>query len=152
MPSFGEIIDSLHELFDELMSCDLVEKKDIPKKVHQKGIYVFYENNRPIYVGRSRDIAKRIRRHSRPSSKHNSASFAFLLAKEQAKVNGMNLKRTRKNLEADPLFNEIFMKQKKRISKMLIRTVQIENSETQAIFEIYASKELKTKYNDFDTH
>ena len=49
-----------------------------------KGIYVFFEDGRPLYVGRSERMKKRVKQHSRRSSGHNSATFAFLLAKESA--------------------------------------------------------------------
>ena len=42
--------------------------------IPQRGIY---ENDAPVYVGRSKRMRKRLLEHSRPSSMHNSATFAL---------------------------------------------------------------------------
>jgi len=152
--NFNDIIEQMPILFERLQQAQAVERVNVREQFPFKGgIYVLYENSNPMYVGRTkRQIAKRVLIHGRACSKHNAASFAFLLAKEQAKRKGINLLRTRKELQSDGQFNAIFSKQKERISKMTVKAVQISDPETQAIFEIYASKMLQTKYNDFNTH
>ena len=149
-----EIIKQMPVLFEKLKQAPLVERADVQRSFHFKsGVYVLYENGNALYVGRTkRYIAKRVLIHGRACSRHNSASFAFLLAKETAQDKGLDINKTRKQLEQDEKFKVIFSEQKERISKMKIRAVQITDSEMQAIFEIYASKRLKTKYNDFETH
>lgn len=151
---FEDIIKQMPILFKCLQQAPITDRADVQKQFPFKGgIYVLYENGKPMYVGRTkRQIAKRVLIHGRACSKHNAASFAFLLAKEQARQEGVNLSRTRKELEDDEKFSAIFSRQKERISKMKVKSVQIADPETQAIFEIYASKMLETKYNDFNTH
>jgi len=124
------------------------ESKCMPRK----GIYVFYEDNKPIYVGRSRNLKSRILNHSRPSSSHFSASFAFLLARQKTDCLRTKDNRSRGQLEKDPKFAVVFKEQKERIARMKIKAVEIEDPNTQAIFEIYCSEKLCTPYNDFDTH
>lgn len=139
-------------LFDSLQKMDFVHRNDVTKKLPRKGVYVFYEDEKPIYVGRSKNIPNRILNHGRPSSGHNSATFAFLLAKEEAIDRGLNVDMTRASLEKNPAFKKIYLEQKKRVADMLIKAVEIESPEIEAIFEIYASRKLDTKYNDFNTH
>ena len=141
-------------LFNKLQQAPLVDRAGIQRLFPFKGgIYVFYEKGLPLYVGRTkRYIAKRVLIHGRACSKHNAASFAFLLAKEQAQREGVDIDKTRNFLQQDKRFKSIFTEQKERIRKMQMRAVQISDPEVQAIFEIYASKRLGTKYNDFDTH
>ena len=43
------------------------------------GIYVFSESGKPLYVGRTDDLRKRLLSHRHRS--HNTATFAFLLAR-----------------------------------------------------------------------
>jgi predicted GIY-YIG superfamily endonuclease len=43
-----------------------------------KGLYIFYENNIPIYVGISRTILKRLRHHFL-EKKHNEATLVYLM-------------------------------------------------------------------------
>jgi excinuclease UvrABC nuclease subunit len=52
--------------------------------IPSKGVYVFYEDNKPIYVGRSNRMRKRIKEHFAISSTHHSATFAFKLARTVA--------------------------------------------------------------------
>lgn len=151
MSEFNDIINQMPILFEKLESLEPIDRKDA-RKLPKEGVYVFYEGSKPIYVGRSRNIANRVLTHSRQSSGHNSASFAFLLAKEKARETNINISVRRKELESEPAFTEIYSQEKVRIGRMKIRAVEIEDPETQAIFEIYASKMLRTKYNDFATH
>ena len=110
-----------------------VEFQQIKKEI--RGIYVFYENGKPLYVGRSNRIRRRLYEHSRPSSSKKQAHFAVKLEKE--------------------LPEKSFEKQKKRIEKMKVKYVEIPDSPDsveQAIFEIYVHLKLHTKYNDFNNN
>ena len=148
---FEEIINQLSDLMQQLVDYPLRQRNslgDIPKK----GIYVFYENNKPIYVGRSNRMKDRIQEHGRKSSYHNSATFAFILAKEIANEQGIDINKNRDALESDSTFRNIFIKQKERVSRMNVRVIEINDPIIQTIFEVYVSMELNTEYNDFDTH
>ena len=151
MLEFDEIIKDMPVLLQKLEMAPLKARSQA-SALPKKGVYVFYENLKPIYVGRSRNIPNRILIHSRPSSGHNSASFAFLLAKEKAQKLGHSIKAIRAKLEKEIFFKKIYSEEKNRVANMKIRAIQIDNPETQAIFEIYVSKYMKTRYNDFDTH
>jgi len=119
----------------------------------EKGIYVFYDGEKPIYVGRTNNMRQRLQQHCNPSSGHNSATFAFNMAKREAIKQGMNVKRSRSQLEADPAFSELYLKAKARVSKMPVRVIEIDDPIIQTLFEVYAVMCLDTKeYNDFDTH
>ena len=75
---FKVLIDKLPVLFEALANAGLKPWNNLGR-LPQNGIYVFYENGRPIYVGRSNRLKDRIKEHGRPSSTHNSAPFAFNL-------------------------------------------------------------------------
>ena len=151
MSNFNAIIAQLPLLFKKLENMEFLSRGDA-RKLPKKGVYVFYEDSKPMYIGRSRRLPKRMLIHGRCCSKHNAASFAFLLAKEKAQKRGLEIAMSRKKLQRDSQFSKIYINEKKRVARMKIKAVSIENPETQAIFEIYASKELCTKYNDFNTH
>jgi hypothetical protein len=97
-------------------------------------------------------MRSRLKRHSLQSSGHNSATFAFILAKEIAEASKIDIKKFRKNLETDEQFKPIYQAQKDRVSRMKIKTVSIDNAVEQTFFEVYAAMELKTKYNEWGTH
>ena len=148
---FEEIINHIPDLMQQLVKSPLRQRNslgDIPKK----GIYVFYENNKPIYVGRTNRMKVRIQEHGRKSSYHNSATFAFILAKEKANEQGIDINKNRNALESDSTFRNIFLEQKERVSGMKVRVIEINDPIIQTIFEVYVSMELNTEYNDFDTH
>ena len=119
----------------------------------QKGVYVFYEDEKPMYVGRTNNMSGRLNRHSNPSSGHNSATFAFNIAKREAIEQGMKVQLKRSQLEVDPAFSRLFLKAKARVSKMPVRVIEINDPIVQTLFEVYAAICLDTReYNDFDTH
>ena len=148
---FDEIIAEMPRLFLELKKAKLLFRDDL-SRIPQHGVYVLYENGKPIYVGRSNRLKQRIQEHSRPSSTHNSAPFAFNLAKEKALKAGFNLSNPRSQLENEPTFKVLFTQAKQRVSQMRVRAIQIENQVTQTVFEVYAALALETSRNDFNTH
>lgn len=119
----------------------------------QKGVYVFYEHGKPMYVGRTNSMRRRLQRHGNLSSGHNSATFAFNIAKREAIKRGMNVQMSRSQLEVAPAFSKLYSKAKARVSKMPVRVIEIDNPVMQTLFEVYAAMCLDTReYNDFDTH
>ncbi len=148
---FKRIIDKLPDLLSRLMNFPMKPWNDLGN-VPRKGIYVFYENSKAIYVGRSNRMKDRIKEHGRPSSTHNSAPFAFNLAKQSGEEKGIDVSKPRGELEKDPLFVPLFRDAKDRVSKMSVRVIEINDPVLQTIFEVYASIDLKTEFNDFNTH
>lgn len=148
---FEKIIDQLPDLLKKLTTSDKKLRNNL-KGVCEKGIYVFYENDKPIYVGRTNRMKHRILEHGRKSSTHNSAPFAFSIAKKNAEESGIKVNMSRKELENNSNFAKIFFKAKERVSKMHVRVIEIDDQIIQTIFEVYASLELETEFNDFGTH
>ncbi len=141
---FKDIADNLNEYLDKLV--EEINNKDYTKKEDLKninGIYVFYENNKPIYVGRTnrKRMRKRIQEHSRTGSDKNSATFAYLLYLEKNKD---------KNISTN---NPEFIKVKNRVKEMKLKFVEINDEIIQTIFEPYLAYKLGTeKFNKFKTH
>jgi len=149
---FLSYANKLPKLMEKLKKSELINRTDL-RHVPKKGVYVFYSDGGPAYVGRSNDIKSRIQNHSRPSSGHNSATFAFMLAKEKAEEQRIDTKMERKVLEQEPSFKPLFNEAKSTVSNMPVRVVSIDDQILQTLFEVYASLELNTsKYNDFTTH
>ncbi len=136
---------------EALKKSPCYERKD-SHNFPEKGIYVFFESGKPLYVGRSERMKVRLQQHSRRSSGHNSATFAFLLAKEKAQKSGINSSGVRGEVEKDDAFKQIYYEMKERVSKMQIKVVEVLDPVEQTFFEVYAALELKTPYNDWGTH
>ena len=114
------------------------------------GIYVFYKDEIPLYVGRTGSLKARLKQHGCKNSNHFSASFALILAKKLALANGVNCNSNRKDLAADAEFK--FKEAKEAVSLMQFRYVEITDSIAQTLFEVYAALELNTPHNSFDPH
>src|SRR3989338_556769 len=123
------------------------------KSEHGSGIYLFSENDKPLYVGRTNNLKRRIRNHTRPS--HNMATFAFLLARHATERLSASYRPSgsRKDLlKNDAAFRKAFDDARERIKRMDVRFVEEKEPVGQALLEIYAAYVSKAKYNDFDTH
>lgn len=123
---------------------------DLPKA----GVYLFSESDKPLYVGRSNGLRKRLQQHCRPGSSHNSAPFAFRLAREARNVPKATYKPkgSRADLLQDDQFLGAFTTAKSRLGKMHIRVVEERDPLRQALLEMYVAVSLQAPYNDFDNH
>ena len=131
-----------------------VTAQNLPKDAPAAGIYLFSEEGKHLYVGRTNTIRNRLQNHCRPSSGHNSATFAFRLARE---ITGETIatyteQGSRSELENDPVFGPVFIAQKERVRNMNVRYVSEPDPMRQALLEMYVSVSLQTPHNDFDNH
>ena len=147
---FEEIIPCMEPLIEQLQSSQPYRAPTY-YGLPEKGIYVFYEHGKPLYVGRvgstsKQTMRRRIQQHTRPSSGHNTATFAFILLQEKYPE---RLSRAKLAKKYEVPFKEL----KERVRNMDVRAVEVKESKTQTVFEVYASLALKTThYNKFDTH
>lgn len=117
------------------------------------GVYLFSEDETPMYVGQTRNLRRRISQHGGPTSRHNQAVFAFNLAKKDPDLAGRLPDVTRAALELDEAFAEVFRRHRERVAAMEIRFVLIDDPQLRTVFEVYAAMALNTlEYNSFDTH
>ncbi len=126
----------------------------LPREMPLAGIYLFSEAGENLYVGRTNTIKKRLQNHCRPSSGHNSATFAFRLARQ---ITGLTqatytAQGSRSDLEQDPKFSPIFSEQKHRVRNMSVQFVSEPEPMRQALLEMYVAVSLGTPHNDFDNH
>ncbi len=148
---FDDAVARMPKLFDELMSCDLLEMTAQKSWKILPAVYVFYDSNKtPCHTGRTRNLQGRVRAHT--ANSHNSASFAFKCARQ-----ALNLKATyrpegsRAELMKDPTFKAEFDRQRKEIEKMRLRFVRVECPIEQHLFEVYAALRLGTSLTEFTT-
>ena len=140
----------MEPLLEKLRCSDLLTWDDL-KRVPQQGVYVFYEGDTPIYVGRSRRMRQRIREHGATSSRHESATFAFKLLRHVIREpEGHSSKYTRPELQEK--YASQYAAQRKRVRNMRFRVVEIEDPVKQTMFETYAILALDTtRFNTFRT-
>jgi len=154
-PAFTRYAEALHPSFERLVGVAPVTIATLPRNAPKECVYLFSEQGKHLYVGRTRHLRQRMRQHSIPSSQHNQAVFAFRLAREAtgrlaAAYAGDG---TRALLAAnDAAFALAFTDAKARVRSMEVRYVEEVDPLRQALLEIYASIVLGTPYNDFNTH
>lgn len=153
-PRFEELVAQLPHLLEELLACPPHIAGERPTVPRVSGVYLFSEGGRPLYVGRTRDCRRRLADHTRPSSRENSAPFAFNLTRRDLDEGGQRAMGTRAEVAAHLAFSEKFAMAKQRVRRMEFRFVAISDPALSTIFEVYASIALGTEgdYNLFETH
>lgn len=154
-PSFAGYVSYLPALLVALKDCPPITRADIKRiPKNTPGIYAFYHDGRPIYVGRTRDLRRRLGEHGRTGSSHYSASFAFLRARRAAKDAGHTAALaglSRADLAKHDVFGPLFVAEKGVVAGMMVRWVEVPNAATQALLEVYAALALGTPFNSFET-
>lgn len=149
---FEKVIAKMPVLFNALRRSSLLSRDNLGA-LPKRGVYVFYENDVPLYVGRSNRLRRRLIEHSRPSSLHNSATFAFILAVEEAEKQGIDCRSQKRDvLQVEPAFEDIYSRAKTRVSDMKIKITEVNDPIEQTVFEVYVALKLNTPYNSFENH
>jgi len=153
-PEFKSVLDSLEPKYRRLVRMAPVKYGALPRKLPKRGIYLFSEGNKHLYVGRTNRMRQRFRGHCVPSASHFTATFAFRIARKntgRAKAS-YSKSGSRAELLKNKKFKSAFDKAKQRIALMDIRFVEESDPTRQALLEIYVATALKTPHNDFDNH
>lgn len=152
--NFKQHIESLHPSFERLVRGVSFTFGSLPRQLPQAGIYLFSEGDKPLYVGRTNSLRQRLQQHCRPGSGHNSAPFAFRLAREARNVIKATYKAegSRDQLVKEAEFATAFTAAKTRLRDMNIRVVEESDPLRQALLEMYVAVALEAPYNDFDNH
>jgi hypothetical protein len=157
---YDSVVAQLPDLLKELLGTPAAKVSEHPQIPEAPGIYLFSEpgetggvGEKAIYVGQTRKLRSRLKNHTRLGGKNNEATFAFLLAKTDAEVAGVNTKQYREILEQDKDFIAHFDSAKSRVAEMQVRFVLLDSPIERSLFEIYAAMALDTLvYNSFETH
>ena len=159
---FEDIIAKLPEYLRDVTDSELiclesrVQRRSLRSALPAaRGVYVLYDGETPMYVGRSDRLADRLLEHGRSSSGPESATFAFNLAyaewSSETDLIDIN-RRERQTFMSAPEFHGLFDEAKRRVRKMCVRVVAIMDPVDQAVFEICAHLRLRTPYNSFKNH
>lgn len=111
------------------------------------GCYVFIEGEKPVYVGISRGVVKRLVQHLNHDS-HYSASLVFRMA---SKEYPHEMKRDQ--AMKDDQFRAAFFGRQEHLRNMKVAYVEINNDLELYLFEVFAAMRLDTDtWNTFRTH
>jgi hypothetical protein len=143
-------IVACEDKFQTLMASEPLAQGDIKPRLNVPGVYLFFENGKPMYAGRTNKFYNRYKGHTRPSSGHNAATFAFLLMKEALGLGSASYKPegSRAELEKHPEY----LRQKARVAAMDVRFVEESDPVRQDLLEKYVATAAETTHNCFDNH
>lgn len=140
--------------YDALVNASPFKCAKAPVSLAGKpGIYLFSESGRPLYIGRTDNLRKRLANHRHRS--HNTATFAFLLARHETGKRDATYQPSGSRadlLKNDPTFSAVFDRARTRIGEMDVRVVEEADPVRQALLEIYAAFVSGASYNDFENH
>jgi hypothetical protein len=156
---FAAFVERLHPAYVRLLSRAPVTGGAAPdfgvgELTAKRGVYLFTENGKHLYVGRSNRLFERYKNHWGPKKTEREAAFAFKLAREAKGFTKATYKKegSRQSLAQDETFKKSFIEAKQRIRAMEYRWVEETDPTCQCLLEIYVSVALATPYNDFDVH
>lgn len=128
------------------------------------GVYLFTERGKHLYVGRCglterariagkghSNFRTRLAGHTRPSGAHNQATFAWRLTVEALGEELALMPKEREARQLDERFRKEHSTQKRRVTAMEFRVVEILDDFESYVFEPYAALMLKTPYNSWAT-
>lgn len=149
---FENLIAELPRKYMDLISMPPLTIAIIPRDCPVGGVYLFTENGKHLYAGRTkRSIKTRLQNHV---SKADDCPFAWHLAREATGIKKASYKveGSRSQLLSKPEFKVAYESSKERIRKMEVRYVSEPSPVKQALLEVYVAVVSGAKYNDFDTH
>jgi hypothetical protein len=149
---FAEYVAELPLLTEGLRSSSPLTLDQIAR-LNTPGLYSFSEEGKVLYIGRTKNFRKRHGNHCDAGSGENTAAFAFLLARQETGILKAAYSKvgSRKSLMQDAVFHAAFQHAKARIRKMEVRFVEVSDHNLQHLLELYASMELKSAHNKFET-
>ena len=163
--SWDSIIAKFPAYLERLLASEVYGRGNgRPPAPRAHGVYLFSEGHDHLYVGRcglterARKVGRghsnfrsRLADHSRPSSRHNSATLAWRLTFEELGTAVDAMPKKRADLELHPSFHEEFARQKERVTAMEFRVVEIRKDFVSYVFEAYAAQRLGTAQNAWAT-
>lgn len=137
------------DIFQKMYNTKKKEETD-KKNTEVTGLYIFYENDEPLYVGISRRLIQRLRHHFLSKS-HFSSSLVYLMARDEFEMDtGELYKGERKNFTH-------FIENRERLQEMMRKNWKIQiipETDNYKLYywEIALACTLKTRWNTFITH
>jgi hypothetical protein len=150
----NRVASQLPELLDRLLKAPAHPRAGHPQGSVPRapGIYPFWADGKPIYVGQTRKLRDRLRQHCIPSSTDLSASFAWKLAKRETSRAGRDTRRRRAALMTDAKFAVHFAEAKAAVALMPVQFTVEEHADLRTVFEVYATYAFGTQgFNNFET-
>jgi len=152
LKTIGELIkDSSSKAFNSVLR-EYSEKKYNTKYPEKRkncndfeGVYIFFENKTPVYIGISRSLVSRLKQHANGNSS-STATLAYLMAKKENSELKSKDFGGKNNKLRERYKNEV------KNLKVFIFPFKKEEYFSLSLLEIMLAIKLTTKWNTFKTH
>lgn len=119
----------------------------VRREIDFPGCYVFVDQTKPVYVGISRGVVKRLVQHLNFES-HYAASLVYRMASEDYPH-----EMKRDQAMKDDQFRSVFLTAQGRLRETSVAFIEINNDLELYLFEVLAAMHLDTDtWNTFRTH
>jgi hypothetical protein len=150
-PEFQRHVEKVACLFEQLIAIEPNPMRGASTHSANGGIYVLYEQEVAVHVGRTRNLRRRL--HGHCSESHYHASFAFKRARAETGIKAdYRPGNSRSKLAVREDFRPIFLKHVGLIRGMSYRFLRVDDPVEQYLLELYAAMKLGTSMDEFDTH
>jgi hypothetical protein len=121
---FNLAVNRAPELLEELQDSHpypMATRANVPAEA---GFYLLSQESKPLYVGQSRNLRRRLFQHQRRGGRHNEATYAFTLTVREAHARGLTVQGLgRAELEANAEFALLFANARDRVREMDARVI-----------------------------
>ena len=145
---FAQVTDSAFLNLKNLLDSELKEFSATPVEGKNSGIYVLYEKNQPVYVGRTRNLKQRFRAHISPN--HNSASYALKRVRKRIGREASYKKEGSRSWIVEHHRDE-FLEEIETIKRMAYRFIQVSDNIDQYFLEYIAEAHLGLDHDSLNT-
>jgi predicted GIY-YIG superfamily endonuclease len=146
---FQPYVEELESKLQQLLSMKPKTPLTLPRRMPQMGVYLFSEEDKHLYVGRTRRLKQRIKEQANILG----APFGFRLAREETGfVTATYMRKgSRDDLFLKPEFAKALEDAQKRIRNMNVQYVEVTDPIKQTLLEVYVAVVLETPHNKFET-
>ncbi len=148
---FKSHVERIPGLYANLINAEKFAVKPRSSWKGVKAIYIFWNEENAVHVGRTRNLQNRLGAHL--SNSHYSASFVFKQARLATQIRASYRPgESRAKLFTDLDFRAEFDKQMLLLKECRLSFLEVECHVDQYLLELYAAMELKFTLEEFDTH
>ncbi len=149
--TFFNAINAAESCFASLKTDDFLTLQQLVLEPEQAGVYVLYEGEEAVYVGRTRRIRKRIRDHL--SDNHFSATFVKRLARNDwHKAHSPTKRCPTTTLLDDTNYKRFVTIRREYVSRLQIKYLPCPDPLEQYLLEAYAIVALDLGHEELKTH
>ena len=149
---FADIAGGLRDQLEVLLAQPVRTFESFSETEPQGGVYLFTENGRHLFAGRTNRLYQRLLNHCRGSTAENRSLLKLsLIVEDSVFLERPMRKASWAEVAKLPGFSDAFARAKGRILKMEIRFIEERDDLAQLLLEIYCKAVLQTPNSPYQS-